>query len=71
MMLYYHKWPTDALGRRLAFVVVSPARDTAVASQRQRVPGTRSNRDEVAVDAIGRRLAAVVASPACDVAVAS
>ena len=52
-------------------MVETPARDTAVASQRERVSTTRSDRDKVTLDAVGRRLAVVVASPARDIAVAS
>ena len=65
------EWPSDAVGRRLAFVVVSPARDVAVASKCQRVIVTSGNRDEVAVHAVGRRLVPIVVSPARDAAVAS
>ena len=65
------EWPSDAAGWRLAFGVVSPARDISVASKRERVPETRSDCDEVAVDAGGRRLAFVVAAPARDATVTS
>ena len=65
------KWPNDAFGGCLAVVVVSPARDTTVASQRQRVSTTCGDRDEVAVDAVGSCLAAVVQSPARDAPVSS
>ena len=65
------EWPSDAAGRRLAFGVVSPARDISVASKRERVMVSRSDCDEVAVDAAGRRLAVVVVSPERDPPVAS
>ena len=48
--------------------VVSPARNTTVASQRQRVVKTRCDGDEVALHAFRRRLAVAVVSPARDVA---
>ena len=65
------EWPSDALGRRLTVPVASPARDIAVASQRERVIATRRDRDEVPLNAIGRRLAANVVAPARDSPVAS
>ena len=57
------------LGWRLAVLVVSPACDAPIASQRDRVTSTSSDRNEVAV---GRRHQAVaVPFPARDTSVAS
>ena len=55
----------------MTFVVESPARDTAVASECYRVESTGRKGDKVALDAIGRRLTVIVISPARDIAVAS
>ena len=56
--------------RRLAVLVVAPARNSAVALQRQRVIVTRGDGDEVTMYAVRRRLTVLVVSPARDVAVA-
>ena len=61
----------DAVRRRLPVVVASPARDISVASQRDRVKGTRGYRDEVSLDAVGRCLSVVVGAPTRDTSVAS
>ena len=57
--------------RRLTELVVSPARNAAVALQRQRVTITRGDGDEVALYAVRRRLAVLVQAPARNIAVAS
>ena len=64
------KWPNEAFRGCLAEVVESPARDTTVVSERQRVTITCGDRDEVAVDAGGRCLSVAVPSPARNIAVA-
>ena len=56
--------------RRLTVLVVSPARDAAVASDRQRMSATRGDGDEVTLYAVRRRLAVEVGAPARNIAVA-